>query len=127
MTATYVPCDAAQFERVALFNCDRAPMQKTLQGCAVLRLGFADGGAVHIAHRYMQPGVVELVAVQGAAKRGSVLDYLPWLESRTKGHALRLVTQRPGLIRKLSRHGYTERGAKHPVGTIMQKDFHGRR
>lgn len=95
-------------------------MAETLRGCAALWVEFPGGGGAHIAHRIAGPGVVELVAVQGEAGRGSVLDYLPWLEQRVNGNAVRLVTQRRGLILGLSKHGYT------PRGVIMQKDLYGR-
>lgn len=95
-------------------------MEDTLQGCANLWIEFSGGGGVHIAHRIASPGVVELVAVQGAAVKGRALDYLPWLEDHVNGHAVRLVTQRRGLMRELAKQGYT------PRGVIWQKDLYGR-
>ncbi|MES2688072.1 MAG: hypothetical protein V4706_14715 [Pseudomonadota bacterium] len=123
--ARYVPIDPAKFDRVARFNCDGTSMTETLEGCANLRIDFAGGGCGYLAHRMLGGGVVELVAAQGATERGRVMDYLPWLESRVNGKAVRLITQRRGLMRELEKQGYTRRGQQ-GRGVIWQKDLYGR-
>lgn len=116
-----VPCEPALFDQVARHNCDTTPISETLAGCAALCLELPDGGLVHLAVRAAAPGLVEIVAAQGRAGKGSALDVLPWLEAQWAPASVQLVTQRRGLVRELGKRGY------HVAGVILRKEApHGR-
>jgi hypothetical protein len=115
--ATQVEADAALFHEVARFNCDAGDLAQTIAGCVVFRLDFPDGAQAHVALRHIGPDVVELTAAQG---QGGALAWLPWLESQIHARAMRLVTQRRGLIRQLGKHGYRV------AGVVLEKELYGR-
>lgn len=121
-----VRCTPQRFRKAARFNCGTTPLHEVLKNCTALKVTLP-GGSVSIAYQYVTPGVVELVAVQGAVEHGSVLDHLPWLENRVNGHAVRLMTRRPGLVRCLKKRGYES--LEEIAGVhIMQKELsHERR
>lgn len=118
---TRIAPDAALFTRVARFNADvgGADLADALQGCAGW-LVEVDGGSVALALRNIGPDVVEITAAEGRGA-GSVLDYLPWLESQLAPRRVRFVTMRRGLLRELAKHGYGVRAV------IVEKETgHGR-
>jgi hypothetical protein len=118
---TAVPCDPVLFDQVARHSCDTTPLADTLQGCAAVWLELEGGGDLHLAVRQASPAVVEIVAAQGRAEQGSVLDVLPWLEAQWAPMAVQMVTQRRGLVRELGKRGY------HVAGVILRKEApHGR-
>lgn len=121
-----VHCTPQRFRKVARFLCGSAPLHEVLAGCSALHITLP-GGSVNVAYHYVDSGVVELVAVQGATKRGSVLDHLPWLESRINGHTVQLLTRRRGLVRRLQRCGYVCKDEIAGVHVMQKELSHGRR